>query len=397
MRDVFWPLAGTLLLQTVTAMLFLCVPILAPALAAEAGFDASSVGIYASLVFAGAMPVSLMIGGLIDRFGAIRVMQVGMLAACAGLLGPMAGTLYAVFISAVVIGMGYGPNTPGASHVLARFTPPKDRPLVFSIKQSGAPLGGFIAGLLVPWVVLTYDGRTALVVVSALGLLSMLAVQPLRRRVDDDRRPGGRISVRSSFTQLRLLAANADMKRLTAASFTYAAIQMCVFSFLVVYLVDRLGYSLTAAGMAFSAMQIAGVVARIGWGWLADRFVSARIVLGGLGLVSASFVVLIAWFGADWPFWTVAGVCALAGATVSGWNGVFLAEIARVAPEGQVSAATGGTIFFTYFGLVVGPSVFSGIVALSGSFVVAFHVIAVAIALAGLMVLRRGGTPTAVR
>jgi MFS family permease len=397
MRDVFWPLAGTLLMQTVSTMLFLSVPVIAPVLAAEAGFAASSIGIYTSLVFAGAMPVSLVIGGLIGRFGAIRVMQIGLFAACIALLGPLLGTLWAVFASAVVVGMGYGPNTPGASHVLARFTRPQDRPLVFSIKQSGAPLGGVFAGLLMPWIVELADWQTALMVASAIGAVTVLAVQPLRPRADDDRSPNKRISVRSSVAQLRLLAANSEMQRMTFASFTYAGIQMCLFSFMVTYLVERHSFSLVLAGMAFSAMQVAGVVARIGWGWVADRIVPARLVLGGLGLASAGFVVLIAWFSADWPFWAIAGVCALAGATASGWNGVFLAEIARVAPSGQISAATGGTIFFTYFGLVVGPSIFAGVVAVTDSYAVAFYAIAAAIAFAGLLVLRtKGATPATV-
>lgn len=388
MRQVLWPLAGTLLLQTVSALIFLSVPVLAPALAAEAGFPASSVGIYSSLVFAGAMPVSLVIGGLIDRFGAIRVMQVGMLAASAALMGPLIGTLAAVLVSGVGVGIGYGPNTPGASHLLARVTRPQDRPLVFSIKQSGAPLGGVIAGLMIPWLVEAYGWRTALIVSAIAGVITVLAVQPLRRRADDDRRADRPISVRAALAQLRLLAASAEMKRLTLASFTYAGTQMCLFSFLVTYLVESGGFTLVAAGVAFSAMQVAGVVARIGWGWVADRLVPARAVLAGLGFASGAFVVVIAWFTGDWPLWAIAMVCALAGATASGWNGVFLAEVARVAPGGQISAATGGTIFFTYFGLVVGPSVFAVIVAVAG-YQAAFYATAAAVASAGFLCIGR--------
>ena len=32
MRDVFWPLAGTTWMQTITSVMFLTVPVLAPAL-----------------------------------------------------------------------------------------------------------------------------------------------------------------------------------------------------------------------------------------------------------------------------------------------------------------------------------------------------------------------------
>ncbi len=81
--DILWPLAGTTTMQTVTAMMFLTVPVLAPAMADDVGFQPSHVGLYTTLVFLGAMPASLGTGALTSRFGALRVMQVGMgLSAC---------------------------------------------------------------------------------------------------------------------------------------------------------------------------------------------------------------------------------------------------------------------------------------------------------------------------
>ena len=38
------------------------------------------------------------------------------------------------------------------------------------------------------------------------------------------------------------------------------------------------------AGLLFSVMQGAGFVARIGWGWVSDRWLSARSLLAGLGV-----------------------------------------------------------------------------------------------------------------
>jgi sugar phosphate permease len=389
MKQVLWPLAGTLLMQTVASLIFMAVPVLAPEIADDIGFDASRVGFYSAMVFAGAMPVSLVIAGVINRVGAVRVMQFGMFAMALAVAGPVLGSLWFVLASGVVVGLGYGPNTPAASHVLARFSRPQDRPLVFSIKQSGAPLGGFLAGLVIPWIVVVAGWHAALYAAGGLGLLAILLVQPLRRHADDDRDPAAKISVRQSVAQLKFLAASGEMKRLTFASFTYAGVQMCIFSFLVTYLVQRLDYSLVAAGAAFSAMQAAGVVARIFWGWVADRYVPARVVLSGIGVSAAVLVVVVAAFTPAWPFWLVSTVCACVGATVSGWNGVFLAEVARVAPPDQISAATGGTIFFTYFGLVVAPVVFSGLVAVTDSYALSFGVIAAFGLLASLLILPR--------
>ena len=181
---------------------------------------------------------------------------------------------------------------------------------------------------------------------------------------------------------MRLLASHAPLQRLTTASFIFASVLSCMFAFLVTYLVDHVGLDLVRAGMAYSAMHLIGVGARIFWGWIADRFIRSALVLAGLGVASALSVVLVAQFQSEWPY---AGLVA----TAASWNRVFLAEIARVAPKGQISAATGGSIFFTYFGLVVGPTLFSATIYLSGGYHLGFYAIAGEVLLAALLIWPR--------
>ena len=91
MRDVFWPLAGTTFMQTIMSVMYLTVPVLAPVLLDDVGFEPSHIGLYTSLVFLGAMPVSLIMGALMTRFGAMRVMQFGILLSALSLLLSMSG------------------------------------------------------------------------------------------------------------------------------------------------------------------------------------------------------------------------------------------------------------------------------------------------------------------
>jgi hypothetical protein len=73
----------------------------------------------------------------------------------------------------------------------------------------------------------------------------------------------------------------------------------------------------------------------------------------------------------------VLAVCAVYGASAVGWNGVFLAEVARLAPEGRVAIITGGTQFYTFGGVLVGPPVFGATVSASGSYAVGFVLVAI--------------------
>ena len=51
-------------------------------------------------------------------------------------------------------------------------------------------------------------------------------------------------------------------------------------------------------------------------------------------------------------------VCFCLGGSAIGWNGVYLAHVARIAPEGKAGVATGGTLFFTFAGAIFLPLIF---------------------------------------
>jgi hypothetical protein len=74
---------------------------------------------------------------------------------------------------------------------------------------------------------------------------------------------------------------------------------------------------------------------------------------------------------------------ALMGMTAIGWNGVYLAEIARLAPSGLISSATGASMVITYAGVMVGPATMAAVYGLAGSYTLTFALFSV-IPLAGL-------------
>ena len=135
-RAVSVPLAGMLFTQTSAVMSLVTVPVLATEIAAETGIGASFVGLYTSLIFGAAMFTSAASGGAIHRLGPIRTNQVGLVFSATALLLALTANPWWLALSAVLIGAGYGPNTPSGSEVLGRVTPPRMRALVFSIKQS---------------------------------------------------------------------------------------------------------------------------------------------------------------------------------------------------------------------------------------------------------------------
>jgi len=77
-------------------------------------------------------------------------------------------------------------------------------------------------------------------------------------------------------------------------------------------------------------------------------------------------------FADAWPLAGLAAASAALGLTAVGWNGVYLAEVSRAVPIEKVGLATGGVLMFTFVGVVLGPSTFGAIVAMTGSYTAAF-------------------------
>jgi hypothetical protein len=95
--------------------------------------------------------------------------------------------------------------------------------------------------------------------------------------------------------------------------------------------------------------------------------------------------------GPHWPLWAVFAFGIALGATAVGWNGVFLAELTRLAPPGRIGDVTGGSSFFTFLGVVVTPPLFHFVLGLTSSYGATYALLGVPAFAAGLMLLRSSG------
>ena len=368
-------------------MATLTVPVFAPAASADIGLEPSNIGIFASIIYFGAMASSLLSGGLSPRYGAIRVSQIGLGISLVGLALTATASWQIMVVAALLLGIGLGPATPASSHILARTTPAHLAGFVFSIKQTGVPLGGVLAGALVPLFVVQLGWRGAALAVAVICFACVVLIQPARRHFDTELRREGKAFEGSLSEPLRLVFSLPELRRLAFASFFFAAIQQSFSVFLVTYLVAGLGMPFIKAGATLAIGQAAGIVGRIMWGALADWTGNARLVLGGLGLAMTGAGLAASAFTAEWSHTAIVAVCIVFGATAVGWNGVFLAEVVRLAPVDQASRATGGVLFFTFFGVVAAPPLFGVVVSLTGSYGLGFVILSALTGVFGFLLI----------
>ncbi|HZP85756.1 MAG TPA: MFS transporter [Burkholderiales bacterium] len=369
---VWSSVALTLVIQSLVSLVVFAPPVLAPAAQVDIGVPAASVGVATALIYTGAVFSALLSSTLIARFGPLRVSQFALAVCATGIALIAAGRPLLVALGALVIGIGYGPVTPSSSAILAERVPPRLRALIFSIKQTGVPIGGALAGALIPVLIVELGWRVAAVLVAVLCLILVLVVHPWRRAVDGSDMAGYKAIKPSLIAPLRLVLAHPGLREMALASFAFSGMQMCLGSFLVVYLHERAGFSVAAAGAALSAAMLAGVAGRVFWGIVADNWVGPRRLLGLLGTAMSLAAFLIATVDSTWPIGLVLFLSVVYGATAVGWNGVYLSEVARIAPGGQAAAATGGSVAMTYCGVVALPLLFWFIVSMTGSYAASF-------------------------
>lgn len=365
----------------------LAVPVMAPAVAADTGLSTSLLGLYSFLMWTPAMLGAGMVGKAVARFGAVRVTQALLVLCALALAGGASGLTIALAATPALIGIACALETPASSDILARVTPAADQAVIFSLKQTGVPIGGVLAGVAFPAALPALGWRGAMAALAAMLLAWAVALEPMRRELDARApapRPAG--SGPSGFSYIRRTPALRD---LATVSFVFHAMQVCLSTFLVAFLVEEHRYSLASAGLMLAAAQLGGFFGRVGFGFIAGPRLTVMKLLVAIGIGMTVAAVALALAAGQLSAPALGLLCFLFGLTASGWNGVFLAEVVRHAPAGEIARVTGGIMLPAFAGLILGPLAFSAASAAAASFGAGYLLVAAA-AFAGTLVLHRG-------
>ena len=375
-------LATTLGMQTVASFLGQSLVIIAPLLTVGVGLAPERIGNLSSLTSLGTVLFLLFGSPMLARFGPVRMLQAGALCAIAGLLLAASGWWPALLLAALLMGIGYGPSPPAGSRILAATAPPGHRTLIFSIKQAGAPAGGALAGLSLAPVAAAWGWPAALLVSVGVGLAAAMAINPVRARLDVERDPSRPIGLRALLNPrtviapYKMLKANPVLLGITALAFSFAIVQGCLFSFSVTYLVTDRHLPLATAGMVYACLQFAGVFARVFLGWLADRTGRPAHNLTVQAFAAAAAVACYAMLPDAPAIPLAAGLATLTGFLAASWNGIYMAEVARLASGDRIAEVTASSTVVTFLGYVSGPSIFSALVSWTGAYRLPFLAIA---------------------
>ena len=143
-------------------------------------------------------------------------------------------------------------------------------------------------------------------------------------------------------------------------------------TFAVTYLVVVLGLSLSVAGLVFAVMQATSVIGRMALGWIADHAASSTTTLAIASVGSALSTIAFGLADPGWPGWAFIALAAVAGFSVSGWNGVQIAEVARRSPPDLIGECAAGAVILVFMSNMLAPVAFAAFVAVTNRYDYAF-------------------------
>jgi predicted MFS family arabinose efflux permease len=359
---------GPTILLTITQFTLSWAVFASPVLARQAlpdlGLAPEWIGLQPTLMFTAALLTSMLVSPLTASVNSMRLSQLLLLTSAAGAAMLASGSLALAVLGSVLVGAGLGPGTAASSHILSKVTPQRLQPTIFSIKQSGVTIGGAIAGLAGPAIMTVWNWQVALFVVALACVATALLLQPFAARYDRYADPkAGR---RTEFIgPIRTIVATPTLRWMAFGVVTMIVPQYGLITFLTLYLQADIGLGVVVAGSVYAAAQAAGGVGRVLFGFIAGRWIPPLLVLAGLGGLATVSVLAATLFTPGWPLAAIYAVCIVFGASALGWNGVFIAETARLSPPGDVGRIIGAISAIVFGASIGGPVLFTAVLAVA--------------------------------
>lgn len=348
-------------MQTFAAVGFMGFVLIAPNLAHATGLAERDFGIAVTFIFIGTAVSSAMTGTYMRWFGSVGAQALAVVWMAGVILIVYVGSWEATMLAAFLFGLGYGPLSPISMTIVTERTPPRNRGLFLSIRQSSQPLAGVVLGRALPPLMLAYGWQAGVLSISvtvALGFL-IIFIWPSLFRLRDERTIRAPVDVASRNHGLvpalvSRFTIPSNLRVLWIAGIIFAVTQVGLVFFTYIYMLEEVKLSPIAAGIFASNLQIAGLLGRPIFGWLCDRLGRTDVVLIAIALISVASSYGLVLVEAGWSSWAFFGLALACGFSGQGWNAVFTAAMSELVPREKLAEMNGRAFAFLSLGWMSG-------------------------------------------
>ena len=286
-----WSIMVVSLVATASSFLFINgVAFLIPSLQAARGIPLGEAGLLSSMPSWGMVVTLVPWGYVLDRVGEREVMAAGL--ALTAVAAYAAASTHSMMLMAVYLFLGgmaaASCNTAGGRLVSAWF-PPQQRGLAMGVRQTAQPLGIALGALVIPE--LAEHGPSAGLKFAAMAC-ALGAVASAVGVIDPPRKPRETASDTELASPYR---GSLALWRIHTVAGLLMVPQTVTVTFMLVWLIRNLHWSVAAAGSLVTLSQLLGAIGRVLVGRWSDRVGSRMRPVRIIAAAAALTLFLLAW------------------------------------------------------------------------------------------------------
>lgn len=364
----------TTVAQTAASLVTQGIPTLGPFFQKEFNMTRALVGTFVVLMNIGSSFTLAMAGKAVDRFGEKRVISLGgILLGLTVMAMICVNTLFFASILLFVLGFWYATATPGGSKAIMTWFSDRQRGMAMGIRQTGVPLGGMLAAIILPPLATGHGWRFALFIAGIVAILGAVACFFFYKEPPEQTRLKYH-NISNSKVSTRQLLSDQSFLSVSILSIVLGASQSILISYLILYSMEVLNLPLATGSYLLVAAQVSGFGGRIIWGIISDNCFhgNRRKILMAISQVGAATIFVLAFLTSNSPLWFCGLLAAFSGFSAIGWNGIFITFVSELGGHDNAGSAVGLALTAAQVGYIFGPPLFGLCVDLTGSYRIAW-------------------------
>ncbi|MDA2289927.1 MFS transporter [Bacillus cereus group sp. Bc191] len=322
-------------------------------------------GLLVSVVNVGPLFCMLFVGRLLDQYNEKILISISsFLLGSSLLLTNIVRGFNGLLFVLLLIGMFYSVSQPGGSKVILKWFRKENRGLAMGIRQAGIPIGGALAGVLIPFLTVQYNMTYAINSIACICIIGGLLFFMFYKEpyVEEEARKG---HIKISFwMELKVVICKKELYPIYITGICMISLQMVLVGHFMKFLAGEQSITSIVAGTVFSVMFFSGMIGRIALATISDVLYKGnrRIPLFIAVCASIGLILLLVMNIHTITSGILYSVSALLGFFSIGWFSLFIAEVAELASEESVGITVSVALTLNQIAIIIAPVLFGYIV-----------------------------------
>lgn len=322
-------------------------------------------GLLVSVVNVGPLFCMLFVGRLLDQYNEKILISISsFLLGSSLLLTNIVNGFNGLLFVLLLIGMFYSVSQPGGSKVILKWFRKENRGLAMGIRQAGIPIGGALAGVLIPFLTVQYNMTYAINSIACICIMGgvLFFVFYKEPYVQEEARKGHNNI--SFWMELKVVICKKELYPIYITGICMISLQMVLVGHFMKFLAGEQSITSIVAGTVFSVMFFSGMIGRIALAAISDVLYKGnrRIPLFIAVCASIGLILLLVMNIHTIMSGVLYSVSALLGFFSIGWFSLFIAEVAELASEESVGITVSVALTLNQIAIIVAPVLFGYIV-----------------------------------